>query len=89
MCVGDWTTAQTLIDKLPKQSVIVKEPVAKALANLIHYVIDPVYIKISGKNPRSPLMYENKLTVPQVRAAKFSWSHFFPLFSKTKTISFL
>lgn len=66
LCVGDWTTALTLIDKLPKQSVVVKEPVAKALANLIHHVIDPVYIKINGKNPRPPLTYENKLTTPQV-----------------------
>lgn len=67
MSVGDWTTAIALIDKLPKQSVIVKEPVAKSLANLIHYVIDPVYVKLKNKKPRTPLMYENKFTTPRAQ----------------------
>ena len=64
--VGDWSTAQILIDKLPRQSVIVKEPVAKALATLIHRIIDPVYVKFSGKKTRPALPYENRLTTPQV-----------------------
>lgn len=65
LTVGDWKTAHTLIDKLPEQSVIVKEPVAKALASLIHYVIDPVYVKLKKRELRAPMPYENDLTVPK------------------------
>lgn len=43
LCVGDWTTAQKMLDKLPKQSMLVNEPVSKALCNLIHRIIEPVY----------------------------------------------
>lgn len=38
LLVGDWTTAQVLMKKLPDQSVIVHEPIAKALCQLIHQV---------------------------------------------------
>ncbi|XP_031624361.1 THO complex subunit 2 isoform X2 [Contarinia nasturtii] len=65
LTVGDWKTAQTLIDKLPEQSVIVKEPVAKALACLIHHVIDPVYMKMKNRQPRAPIPYQNVLSVPK------------------------
>lgn len=41
--VGDWTTAQKVLDKLPRQSVLVNEPVSQALCNLIHRIIEPVY----------------------------------------------
>lgn len=41
--VGDWTTAQKVLDKLPRQSVLVNEPVSQALCNLIHRTIEPVY----------------------------------------------
>ena len=68
LTVGDWKTAQTLIDKLPEQSVIVKEPVTKALANLVHHVIDPVYVKLKKRKPRAPLQYQNGLTVPQANS---------------------
>lgn len=53
-----------LIDKLPKQSVIVKEPVALALAKLIARVIDPIYSQISGKTASE---YDNGLSVPQAQ----------------------
>lgn len=65
LSIGDWNISQALIDKLPKQSVIVKEPVAKALANLIHHVIDPVYAKLKNRKLRPSLPYENQRTVPK------------------------
>lgn len=63
--VGDWNTARSLIDKLPTQSVIVKEPVAEALANLIHHVIDPVYASLKNRKASATLPFENHLTVPR------------------------
>lgn len=66
--VGDWRTAETLIAKLPTQSVIVKEPVAKALANLIHHVIDPVYASLKNRKSSSSLPFENQLTVPRAQS---------------------
>lgn len=68
LTVGDWKTALTLIDKLPEQSVIVKEPVARALAHLVHHVIDPVYAKLKKRKPRAPLPYQNDLSVPQANS---------------------
>lgn len=41
--VGDWATAQKVLDKLPRQSVLVNEPVSQALCDLIHRIIEPVY----------------------------------------------
>lgn len=68
LTVGDWKTALKLIEKLPEQSVIVKEPVAKALANLIHNVIDPHYVKLNNRAPRPPMPYENELSVPKANS---------------------
>lgn len=65
MNIGDWNTAQTLIDKLPEQSVIVKELVAKALANLIHHVIDPIYAKLKNRAAKASILYQNHFTVSQ------------------------
>lgn len=68
MNIGDWATALTLIDKLPEQSVIVKEPVAKALANLIHYVIDPVYASMKNRKPQASLPFENNVMAKQANS---------------------
>lgn len=43
--------------------MIVKEPVAKALATLIHHVIDPVYAKLKNREPQSAIPYQNGLSV--------------------------
>ncbi|CAD7086049.1 unnamed protein product [Hermetia illucens] len=43
--VGDWTTAQNLMKKLPEQCAVVNEPIAKALANYINISIDSLYRK--------------------------------------------
>lgn len=82
LAVGDWASAETLIDKLPRQSIIVNEPVALALVNLIHHVIDPVYIQISGKKPRPSLQYENKLTTPQAKSIADLRKFAFPMSTK-------
>lgn len=68
LTVGDWKTAQRFIDKLPEQSVIVKEPVAKALASLIHNVIDPVYAKLKNRKSRPSMPYQNDLSVPMANS---------------------
>lgn len=52
---------------MPKQSVIVKEKIAKALANLIHFVIDPVYIQLKNRKSSASLTYENPLTTPKAQ----------------------
>lgn len=41
--IGDWDNALVLIKKLPDQSVMVHEPVAKALCSLLNIIIDPIY----------------------------------------------
>ncbi|XP_075153160.1 THO complex subunit 2-like protein [Haematobia irritans] len=41
--VGDWDNARKIIKKLPEQSVVVHEPIARALSELIHISIDHVY----------------------------------------------
>lgn len=63
LSVGDWKTAQLLIDRLPEHSVVTKEPVAKGLANLIHYVIDPIYSKLKNRQSRATLPYQNELSI--------------------------
>lgn len=68
--VGDWQTAQKLIEKLPKYSVLVRENVALALCDLVHRVIDPVYVSKCSVTPsRKDRIYTsntNKLSTPQV-----------------------
>lgn len=79
LSIGDWATAQLLLDKLPEQSVIVKEPVAKALANLVHHVIDPVYAALRKRTPREPLPYQNQHTVPAVQSPVELEANAFPM----------
>ncbi|XP_017775974.1 PREDICTED: THO complex subunit 2 isoform X2 [Nicrophorus vespilloides] len=66
LTVGDWETAQLLIGRLPEHYAVNQEPIAKALCNLLHNVIEPVYRSnwkmgnIRGKtiaphrNPKAP-----------------------------------
>lgn len=79
LSVGDWTTAQLMLDKLPEHSVIVKEPVAKALANLVHHVIDPIYVDLRKRTMRAPLPYHNHLAVPPAQSALELVDHAFPM----------
>lgn len=79
LTVGDWATAQSFLDKLPEQSVIVKEPVAKALATLIHHVVDPIYGNLRKRSTRQKLLHQNKLTVPQAESVNQLDDHAFPM----------
>lgn len=69
--VGDWTTAQQLIEKLPRQSILVQERVATALCDLIHRVIEPIYtqkcVMSSNKRERTYNAFMMKMLVPQAR----------------------
>lgn len=68
LTVGDWQSAEALIDMLPTQSVVVNEPVAKALAKLISHVIEPVHAKITGKPVRKQLEFDSSVTIPQAKS---------------------
>lgn len=77
MYVGDWETAKQLMNKLPTHSIVVKEPVAKALCELIHRVIDPLYnekcAQFSTKRKEHiPNMLLNDLSTRQVRRVKIN-----------------
>lgn len=68
--VGDWSTAQKLIKKLPEYSVLVHESIACALARLVHLVIEPVYMEkfnLAGKGKtKCELAYSLSNTVKKV-----------------------
>ena len=86
LTIGDWNTAQQLIRKLPDQSVMVHEPIARALCRLLHMIIEPVYrlkcalpANIKG---RAISMYGvlNKLAPPPVTSLTKLRLHAFPMF---------
>ncbi|XP_044748967.1 THO complex subunit 2 isoform X1 [Coccinella septempunctata] len=67
LLIGDWENAKILINHLPEHYAVGFEPIALALCNLLHYVIEPVYrenfklgTKFKGKpipphkNPKAP-----------------------------------
>ncbi|KAK9870147.1 hypothetical protein WA026_006238 [Henosepilachna vigintioctopunctata] len=67
LLVGDWDNAKVLINHLPEHYAVGFEPIALALCNLLHYIIEPVYRencklgpKIKGRpippheNPKAP-----------------------------------
>lgn len=68
-----------LIDKLPKQSVIVNEPVALAMAKLIGRVIDPIYLQVTGKPVTAAQTGDNALTVPQAHTLMDLRNFAFPM----------
>lgn len=75
--VGDWENALKIIKKLPEQSVVVHEPIARALAELIHLGIDCIYrrqcFKISpaAKLQKRRLADDTKL-LQKIQAKDFS-----------------
>ncbi|XP_038107405.1 THO complex subunit 2 isoform X2 [Culex quinquefasciatus] len=82
--VGDWNTAQLLLKKLPEQSVMVNEPIARAMCRLLHMIIEPVYrlkcalpCNIKGRpisNGLSKLAPAPVTTIAKLR------NHAFPMF---------
>ena len=81
LLVGDWKTAQVLIKKLPDQSVIVHEPIARALCQLLHSVIEPVYREQCAMNRGRPVKaHRSRLAPPQARTLDELRENAFPMF---------
>ena len=83
LSIGDWETARKLIDKLPEQCATVHERLARALCNLIHIVIEPVYrVKCAiPTNIRGKIIspHPNKKSPPQVTKFVDLRKHAFPM----------
>lgn len=82
--VGDWENAQKLMNKLPEKCATSQEPIARALCDLIHITIEPIYrlkcaipLNIRGKMI-SP--HPNKKSPPQVTNLAKLRTHAFPMF---------
>lgn len=83
LCIGDWSTTQKLIKKLPEQSIVVNEQIAKALCKLIHIVIDPIYRNkclITSIKGKSIPAHENKLAPQPVNTMEDLRLNAFPMF---------
>ncbi|XP_052864663.1 THO complex subunit 2 [Anopheles cruzii] len=87
LLIGDWATAHQLIRKLPDQSVVVHEPIARALCRLLHMIIEPVYrlkcalpANIKGRAV-STYGALSKLAPPPVTALTKLRLHAFPMFT--------
>lgn len=74
LIIGDWENAQTLIKRMPKQYAVGYEPIAISLCSLLHYIIEPVYVKYSVLSSSIPRKSVNchKYTVPPKQAHTFS-----------------
>ncbi|CAO1439091.1 unnamed protein product [Diamesa hyperborea] len=83
LSIGDWETARKLIEKLPEQCATVHEPLARALCNLIHIVIEPVYrVKCAiPTNIRGKIIspHPNKKSPSQVTKFVDLRKHAFPM----------
>lgn len=84
LLVGDWKSAQVLMRKLPDQSVIVHEPIARALCQLLHTVIEPVYreqcslsMHIRGRPVKC---HKSRLAPPQAKTLDELRDFAFPMF---------
>lgn len=42
---GAWTQAKEVMDRLPQYHATSYRPIAQTMCRLIHYVIDPMYLK--------------------------------------------
>lgn len=84
LTIGDWENAQKLIEKLPEKCATSYDPIARALSNLIHIVIEPVYrIKCAiPTNIRGKIIspHPNKKSPPQVTTFENLNNHAFPMF---------
>ncbi|XP_017075431.2 LOW QUALITY PROTEIN: THO complex subunit 2 [Drosophila eugracilis] len=59
--VGDWENAYKIIQKLPEQAVVLQEPIARAIADLIHLSIENIYYKKCFKAPAGRKQSRNRL----------------------------
>ncbi|XP_034472414.1 THO complex subunit 2 [Drosophila innubila] len=75
--VGDWENAHKIIQKLPDQSVVVQEPIARAIVELVHLTVEQVYYKKcfkapSGRKPSRSRLYEDTSLVAKMQARNFN-----------------
>jgi THO complex subunit 2 len=84
LTIGDWENAQKIIKKMPEKCATSFEPIAKALADLIHIIIEPVYrLKCAiPSNIRGRIIspHPNKKSPPQVTTFLGLRNHAFPMF---------
>ncbi|XP_017152639.1 THO complex subunit 2 isoform X1 [Drosophila miranda] len=59
--VGDWENAHRIIQKLPEQSVVIQEPIARAIVELIHLSVEHIYYKKCFKAPAGRKQSRNRL----------------------------
>ncbi|KAJ8922768.1 hypothetical protein NQ315_007803 [Exocentrus adspersus] len=57
LLIGDWETARVLIKRLPDHYAVGYEPVATAMCDLLHHIIEPVY----RDSPTAPKQAHNFL----------------------------
>ncbi|XP_063708097.1 THO complex subunit 2 [Culicoides brevitarsis] len=81
--IGDYENALKLMKKLPDHSVMVNEPIAKALAKLINIVIEPIYrlkcsIVPNVQSRRAP--GDHLIQLPLVTSVSKLKQHAFPMF---------
>jgi THO complex subunit 2 len=84
LSVGDWATTQKLLNKLPDFCATSYYPIAKAMCNLIHIIIEPVY-RVHCATPQSIRgnsisAHQNKKSPPQVTTFDNLKNHAFPMF---------
>lgn len=74
--VGDWENAYKIIQKLPEQAVVLQEPIARAIADLIHLSVENIYYKKcfkapAGRRPSRNRLYEDSKLVAKMQAKEF------------------
>ncbi|CRK88716.1 CLUMA_CG002522, isoform A [Clunio marinus] len=84
LTIGDWENAEKVMNKLPEKCATSYEPIARALCDLIHIIIEPVYrLKCAiPANIRGKIVspHSNKKSPPQVTAFVNLRNHAFPMF---------
>jgi THO complex subunit 2 len=84
LSIGDWSDANKLISKLPEKCATSYEPLARALCDLLHTVIEPIYrakcaqpLNIKGVEVKQ---HPNKKAPPQVQNLLQLRDNAFPMF---------
>ncbi|EDW71305.1 THO complex subunit 2 [Drosophila virilis] len=75
--VGDWENALKIIQKLPDQSVVVQEPIARGIVELVHLSVEQIYYKKcfkapAGRKPSRNRLYEDAALVAKLQAQEFA-----------------
>ncbi|KAH8271933.1 hypothetical protein KR044_011838, partial [Drosophila immigrans] len=74
--VGDWENAHKIIQKLPDQAVVVQEPIARAIVELVHLSVEQIYYKKcfkapAGRKPSRSRLYEDSSLMAKLQAREF------------------